>query len=53
VPFVDGLLSEDSVLPDNVENGVGFVTVRSVARAVCDFGEKELPYNEVFGWTVE
>ena len=43
VPFVDGLLSEDSVLPDNVEGGIGFVSVRSVSRAVCDFGERELP----------
>ncbi len=42
VPYVEGLLSEDIVPPDNVERGIGFVTVRSVSRAICDFGEREL-----------
>jgi hypothetical protein len=53
VPYVDGLLSEDIVPPDNVEGGIGFVTVRSVSRAVCDFGERELPDGNIFDWPLE
>ncbi len=53
IPYVDGLLSEDIVPPDNVEGGIGFVTVRSVSRAVCDFGERELPDGNIFDWPLE
>jgi hypothetical protein len=52
VPYVDGLLSEDIVPPDNVEGGIGFVTVRSVSRAVCDFGARELE-GGIFDWPLE
>ena len=52
VPYVDGLLSEDIVPPDNVEGGIGFVTVRSVSRAICDFGERELGWDS-FDWPLE
>ena len=52
VPYVDGLLSEDIVPPDNVKGGIGFVTVRSVSRAICDFGERELE-GDIFDWPLE
>lgn len=52
IPYVDGLLSEDIVPPDNVEGGIGFVTVRSVSRAICDFGERELQGGS-FDWPLE
>lgn len=50
--WVDGLLSEDIVPPDNVEGGIGFVTVRSVSRAICDFGEREFD-GDLFDWPLE
>lgn len=53
IPYVDGLLSEDIVPPDNVEGGIGFVTVRSVSRAVCDFGARVLPDGDIFDWPLE
>ena len=53
VEFVDGLFSEDLVLPDNVKGGIGLITVRSVSRVVFMLGEK---YNEGqadFGWPLD
>lgn len=39
VGWVDDLFLQDIVFPDNVEGGIGFVTVRSVSRAVLKLGE--------------
>ena len=50
VEFVDGLFSEDLVLPDNVKGGIGLVTVRSVSRAVLFLGEKT---GDPFDWPEE
>ena len=53
IEFVDDLLSDDSILPDNVEGGIGLVTIRSVSRAVFDFGERELDGGDVHEWPME
>jgi hypothetical protein len=50
VDWVDGLFSEDQVLPCNVEGGIGLVTVRSVSRAVLFLGEKT---GDPFDWPEE
>lgn len=45
IPFVDGLFSEDIVLPRNVEGGLGLVTVRSVSRVTVDLGIREFSFE--------
>ena len=48
VGIVDGLFSEDLVLPENVKGGIGLVTVRSISRAILILGDK---YNDLaFDW---
>lgn len=41
VNFIERFFSEDIALPQNVEGGLGFVTVRTVSRAVVDLGVTE------------
>ena len=38
MPIVDNLFSEDMILPENVEGGIGLVSIRTVTRAEVVFG---------------
>lgn len=48
VGLVDRLFSEDLVLPNNVDGGIGLVSVRSVTRAEYNLGVYEVGFDNFF-----
>ena len=50
IGIVDRLFSEDAVLPDNVDGGIGLVSVRSVTRVTCDLGTFNPDINSIFDY---
>ena len=48
VGLVDRLFSEDLVLPNNVDGGIGLVSVRSVTREEYNLGVYEVGFDNFF-----